>query len=463
VPTVADVNRAIRLVPLSYSTPANVFIDTVFLENPFVVGGERNSLHIRLNNTGDKKIEGLVTKLIINKIQAATASVSLEPHSMAEATFDLATGLTGNNEAVISFSDFPVSFDNDFYYTLNYSGKLKVIELKPDNKATYVEKVYGNKELFAFESFAVANINYSKLNDADVIVVNGLNKIDAALVSALMGYKNGSGTLLFIPGTQPDLGSYRSLLGLPSLALTESALAELEKPDFQNPFFENVFEEKTVALSMPRAKKLLDWGTDRSAILKFKDGRPFLSQSGSVFVMASPFDKEFTDFYNHALFVPVMYRIAASGKKSDEKHYYTLSASVVSVRADSLAGEEPAKLIGAQEIVPSQRKMGDHILLEIPKYSVTPGFYKVAFKKDTLDLLSFNLDKNESLLAQYSGEEVKTLLGSGAAVSIFKASSATTFGQEMKERYVGTPLWKYALVLALLFVLAEVLLIRFLK
>jgi hypothetical protein len=80
-----------------------------------------------------------------------------------------------------------------------------------------------------------------------------------------------------------------------------------------------------------------------------------------------------------------------------------------------------------------------------------------------MNLLAFNLDKAESLMAQYSGNEMKTMLGASANVSIFDSGSISTFGNEIKERYLGTPLWKYAVILALLFLLSEILLIRFLK
>ena len=133
------------------------------------------------------------------------------------------------------------------------------------------------------------------------------------------------------------------------------------------------------------------------------------------------------------------------------------------MRADSLLGEEPVKLIGQLEIVPAQRKMNDQLIMELPKSAITPGFYNAIFQRDTLDLLAFNLDKAESILDQHKGEEVKELLGGGNNISLFQASSMETFSNAIKERYLGTPLWKYAIVLALLFLLAEVLLIRFLK
>ena len=458
-----DSSRQIRLVPIIIGKPANVFVDSIRLENPFMIGGEKNSVKVRLRNSGNKLVEGLVVKLTVNGIQASATSVSIEPASFAELSFDLSAGQRGNNKATINFSDYPVSFDNEFYFTLNYSGKLKVVEVNATKEPTFVGKVYGNKELFAFSSFEAANLNYSLLADVDLIVVNGLDRIDPSLSTALSSYKN-TGSLLFIPGTKPDLNSYQNLLTIPlKPAAEEKEMTEMARPDFQHPLFQNVFEEKSATLAMPRGKKVLDWGTDRSAILQLKDGRPYLSQFRNLFLMASPLEKSFTDFYNHALFVPIMYRMAALGKKLEQKPYYSLSSSLVTLPADSLVGEEPVKLMGSKEIVPSQRKTGNKVIIEVPRNSVSPGFYTAIHKKDTLDVLAFNLDKAESLLESFTGEQVKTRLGGDASISIFDSTTPEAFGNQIKERYLGTSLWKYALVLSLLFLLVEVLLLRFLK
>lgn len=453
----------IRLVPIEYQQTSNVFVDSIYLDNPFIIGGEKNTLRVRLRNEGSRAVEGLVTKLTINNVQAATSSVTVEPNSFIETSFDLARGLKGFNKALLSFSDFPVSFDNEFYFTLNYSGRLKVIELKADPRPTYVENVYGNRELFDFRAFAESNVDYSALATADLVVINGINKIDNALNAAIQLYRSNNGSLLIIPGLQPDNNSYKELLNLPLAKVEKPTPMELDKPDFQNPFFENVFEEKSAALAMPQAQKILDWGADRSAILRFKNGQPYLSRFNNTFVLASSLNREVSDLSTHAIFVPIMYRIAASGKKAERKPYYYLSTSLVTVPADSLTGDEPARMKGVQELVPSQRRLGDKLLLEIPRYSINHGFYYVTHGRDTLDLLAFDLEKEESMLTQYRGEEVKAAMGGGNQVSIFKATSTETFSNEIKERYLGTPLWKYALMLALFFLLAEVLLIRFLK
>jgi hypothetical protein len=458
-----------HLIPVEYDRISNVFIDSAWLENPFASSGEKNVLTVKARNDGDQEADQLNLKLSINGIQAGTSLVNVPAKGSVETSFDLTTGLTGLNKGQITFNDAPVSFDNEFFVSLNFTDKINIIEIRSSNTPTPVESVFGNTQIFNFRSYSVNNFNYSLLNDAELVVVNGLNRIDPSLSLSLRNYlSSNGGSVLIIPGTSPDIPSYQQFTGLPGLrVLTENVLrTELDKPDFSNPFFENVFEERTTSLAMPQAVKFLDWGPDRSAILKFKNEQSFLSridQGGKLFLLASPLQQGFTDFHHHALFVPVMYRIAASGKKNESRLYYTLTEDFVKLRIDSVHADNPIRMAGSDEIIPAQRKVNNELYLDIPKFSVTQGFYYIVSKQDTVNLIAFNLNKAESLLDQYTGNEIKNQMGNGSNITIFEAGSAEAFSDEIKARYLGKPLWKYALMLSLVFLLAEVLLIRFLK
>ncbi len=237
-----------------------------------------------------------MTKLSINDIQAAATSVNISPDSFTDVPFDITSGLQGNNRCVVSFSDFPISFDNEFFFALNYTSRLNILEIKTNPQPTFVEKVFGNKDVFSFRSFRTSNLNYSLLGDADLVVLNGIDKIDDALSNAINSYRNNYGALFVVPGTQPDVNSYQKIVPLPFSLSTEAEMSKLDNPDFKNPFFANVFEERSSSLAMPDARRLLDWGADRSAILKFKNGRPFLSQTGKTFVLTSPLEKRVYGF-----------------------------------------------------------------------------------------------------------------------------------------------------------------------
>ncbi|MBX2967526.1 MAG: BatA domain-containing protein [Cyclobacteriaceae bacterium] len=466
-PNMVDSLQRLHLIPLTTQALANIFIDTAYLENPFVVGGEKNTLLVKLRNDGNRAVEQLLTKLTVNGVQSGTSAVSIPARGSVTTSFDIISPTHGNSRAVISFNDYPVSFDNEFYLALNFSEKVNVIEVKQSASTSPIEKVFGNRDVFAFRSFNSGNINYAAFQESDLVVVNELDRMDAALVQALRSYVIAGGTVVVIPSSMPDVNAYRSLLALSNLSVAiEAEAIELETPDYSNPFFENIFEEKSNRLVLPKARRVLNWGTDRAAILKLKNDKPFLSQfsqGGKIFLFASPLQAEFTDFNANFLFLPVMYRVATSGKKADWKPYYSLTETLITMRVDSLPGEEPVRLVGQQEIIPAQRKLADRVVLELPRFSMQAGFYQAIAGKDTTGLFAFNLDSRESLLEQVGASEIKQLLGGGDNITLFEATSSETFSNEIKTRYLGTPLWKYTLMIALLFLLAEVLLIRFLK
>jgi hypothetical protein len=463
----ADTSRKWHLVPISFNRLSNVFVDTAYLDNPFASSGEKNVIRIKVRNDGTEDIGKLSVKLMINSVQMGATAIDVPKGGISEAAFDLTTRLTGLNKATITFNDFPVSFDNEFYFTLNYNEKIRILEIKNTAAPTPIEKVFGNTQVFSHRSFSISNFNYSLLNDADLVVVNGLNSIDASLNLALREYIRKNGTLLFIPGREPEVNSIKAFLQVPMLGRAQSqGLQELDKPDFSNPFFQNVFEEKSSGIIMPKANPVIDWGSDRSAILKFKNEKPFLSrfdQAGKVYLLSSPLETTHTDFYNHGLFVPVMYRLAASSRKNEQKLYYSLPETFLILRMDSVPAEEQIRLVSQEEIIPSQRRTGNDVLLDLPKFALKTGFYSVVSARDTVDLLAFNAGKEESLMEQFKGDEIKRFFGEGDNVTIFSAQNTDTFSNEIKERYLGTPLWKYAILLALMFLAAEVLLIRFMK
>ena len=100
--------------------------------------------------------------------------------------------------------------------------------------------------------------------------------------------------------------------------------------------------------------------------------------------------------------------------------------------------------------------------MDVPKFTLTPGFSYITTPTDTLGLLAFNLNKDESRMDMMTPAELQKMAGF-KNVSIFEPSNRQAFSNEIKARYLGEPLWKYCLGFVLLFLLLEILLIRFLK
>ncbi len=199
-------------------------------------------------------------------------------------------------------------------------------------------------------------------------------------------------------------------------------------------------------------------------MLKLKNDNPLLSLfrqgNGRLYLLASPLQTEYTDFATHFLFVPVMYRIAQSGRKEVLKPYYSLAESQVVLRTDSAMAAGVVRLEGERALIPDQRIQGDRVVLELPRHTIEPGFYYAMRGKDTLALLAFNADKRESYLEQHSEQSLTEILGNKPHIRFISGSALGNFSSAFRAEYLGTPLWRYALLLALLFLLAEILLLR---
>ena len=87
------------------------------------------------------------------------------------------------------------------------------------------------------------------------------------------------------------------------------------------------------------------------------------------------------------------------------------------------------------------------------------GFYDLYLKADsTQNVFAFNYNRNESNLSYMDGKAMNAL---GAKTdNILQANASTNFVELVGERSRGVVLWKWCIILALLFLLAETLLIR---
>jgi hypothetical protein len=460
-----DSSRKVNLVQFKLRTTANVYADSAWLENPFILPGERNTLNVRLRNTGEKPVAQLSVKLLLDGVQAGVAATTVPALGTAQVTFNLPAVGTRFSKAEIRFNDFAVVFDNQLYLSLNRTERVRVVEIHEQRVTPFIQKVFGNTLVFQLQAFTTANLNYAAVQAADVVVLNEVQSPGPALVEMLRNYVRAGGTLLLIPAARQQADAITALAGRPVYEVPDEEKLEIQQPDFSHPFFRNIVEKSNTRLPLFQAKRVINWGSDRAALLKLKNDMPLLSVfrqgSGSVYLFGSPLQPEYTDFGTHFLFLPVMYRMAITSKKVWLKPYYSLVENQVSLRTDSATLSGVIRLSGERELIPDQRRQGDRLVLELPRHDMVPGFYFARHETDTLALLAFNVDKRESNLTQHTEESLLQAFGNRPHIRFMPGDTEGYFTDTFRATYLGTPLWRYALVLALLFLLAETMLLRF--
>jgi hypothetical protein len=468
--TVPDSLTEYYLVPVQNKEVANVFVDSVWLSSPLVRVNENNTIKVKISNSGNEDISGYKVTLLLDDTQVSLTTVDIPAKAsmIAELPFSIAEKSVKKGMVVIE--DNPVRFDNTFYFTLDAGAKADIylVSGSTDNS---VKNVLSNEDGFNLETVKEGEINFSKIASSDVVILDEVKEISEALKEAVADYLNHGGALIVIPSASSDLVSYRQAfpqLMLAAEAKDTSRKAEftLQAPDYKNPFFSGVFEKEEKFFQMPFAFPVISPGAYGVPVLKFRNNKPFLSRykmgQGDVFLFTAPLLKDYSNFSRNALFVPVMYRAIFLSYKNGGKLAYNFSEPVINIKVKDNPGNEIFSLnSGEVKLIPSQKIKGNMLQMEVPEEKMKAGFYDLKSENEK-HLIAFNYSPAESSMEFYSREDLKKAFAGRKNIHIFDVSNSEQFADMFKNTNIGTPLWKYCLILSLIFLLTEILLIRFL-
>ena len=480
-----DSNDKVHLIPVFGKTSQNVFVDSVWLSLPVVREMQNNVLNVKVFNSGNKGVEKLPLKLFIDNVQASTSSVNISPNSSATATFNFTVKERGAHKGKIMFDDQPITFDNDFFFVLNASPTIRVLHLfgqrSPQN---YLAKMYANDSLFNYKSYPVINFDPGQVQNADIVVLEGVSNIEGETKLALENFIEAGGSVVISPSENPSVVSFQSFLGKYGfqniISNTDGPSPEnfidINEPDKSSPFYEDVFERSSFnsLVSVPKAFLKLQWSGVGDKLLTLRNGKHFLTKTkvgdGSIYLLASPLSAQFGNFAEHAFFVPTFYKMAYLSSKSD-RLAYRFSEPNISFFMPNAPKNATYKLVNEKlEIIPIQRLVGKTLNLTLPKSSELSegqlfgsGFFDLVINGKVEKTLALNHDNLESKLDNYSASELRDMFENQKNVEVYDDIFDGSFIEAFRDTSLGKPLWKYFVIAALFFLLVEIVLIRFLK
>ena len=202
--------------------------------------------------------------------------------------------------------------------------------------------------------------------------------------------------------------------------------------------------------------------------MTYRDGTAFLSKyrkgKGHLYFCAAPLDEELNNLVrNGEIFIPMLYKMSISAGESKPIAYTIGQDDLIQSNHQGTSGDIVYKLQGeGEEFIPEQRVVGSTVFLSLNNQVRDAGFYQLFLNEEAiLDRFAFNFDRQESALTYFSNEELQGLVGEVASVIGTQGNEVLT--AKIAERSQGVVLWRICVILALLFLLAEVLLLRFWK
>ncbi|NIJ54880.1 BatA domain-containing protein [Dyadobacter arcticus] len=478
----ADTTNQLFLVPVQAEVEKNVFVDSAWLNTPFIRELQNNILFVKVSNSGKEEAKNVVLKLSLDNTQASTASVNVPANGTATAKFNFNLKGKGFKKGQITFDDFPVTFDNDYYFVLNSSPLIRVLHIYGEKfSGNYIENVYDNDSLFSLQSFSAQNVDPGLIKSSDLVILESVASLSGTLPQDLQDFVRKGGSLAIVPPVSPNADNYGRFLsgfginGLNSTGNASPALIEIAAPDRNNPFFSDVFEESVrqeINLNLPSASPVWSWGNTGQLLLAMRDGQTYLNQvsagNGKVYLVAAPLNPQFGSMAQHAIFVPIMYKIAASSVRA-QRTSYTFDENPISLTIND-AGPNPVFKLrrNKTELIPVQRITGNQLLLEIPEgdqlgEGLTAGYYELVNGTKTEQIIALNHNNAESKLQYFSPDELRAVFAGQKNVQVFDRIDDDAFSTAFEQQNMGTTLWKYFLYAALFFLLLEITLIRLLK
>ncbi len=468
-----DTNVTLRMVRLKSNPQPNISVDSVWFPTAIHKPGDAEMLVVRLRNNSDLIAENIPIRLNINKQQKAIGSLTIQARGSAVDSLSFSGLQAGWQEGEVQITDFPVIFDDKFYFSFNVRQTLPLLIINGTSENEFLNAVYRSDPFFKVSNVPAGNINYSALNIYPLIILNEVGDISPGLVQQLKSYTSRGGSLMIFPDLNANLDPLKNLLQSLNTDTPQeivSADNRVSSIELRHPVFKGVFDNIPQKLDLPFVKKYIRYSalnnTNRKNLLELPGKTVFFSEyrlgSGKIYLSAVPLKAEVSNFATHSVFVPVMYQTALLSLQDQNLFYKLNREQMIELPKITLNSNQTLKLRKDKfEVIPDLRQSENMSQLYIADQIRQTGNYQLLKMDSLLAVLSFNDSGDESNLSYASDKQIATKFDKQKID--FINPDPSSMQNAVQTINAGTSLWKLCLILALMFLAAEVLLIRFYK
>lgn len=470
-------------LPLKANEVANLYIDSCWVEVPAHRLGQEESFFVKIGNSSNQDFQNLPLKLYLNDSLKSITNFSVDRQSEVIAELSYINNLSGLQLGRLEISDYPFTHDNNWYISYKVDKNLKALLVHSNTNSSkegsaFLNALFENDDYVLLDAMNAQNLQVNRLSNYNTIFLVGLENYSSGFLNRLHDVvKSGSSVVVFPSMSKPlVLNQLLARFGAPRATGIDSTTQEIAEIEFDNVFYKGVFKKREKNPIAPAIVQHLRFErptqSTESNLLEFQNGDKALSQlaygDGKLWVFSFALDASNSAFAADILFVPTNYNFVLNSLPKQELAF-TVGANTFwniprNVSFNMNSSFEIENLKNGDKLVPNQSTNKRQTRLDFGTQISSDGHYLVKNDGKTIAAIAFNYNRKESDLQYYSPAELTEKLNElGQKNTEVIEQSDRNFSEIFDEIQRGHPLWKWAVAMALLCIVAEVLIARLWK
>lgn len=462
-------------IKLSPQEQSNLFIDSIWFSSPVHKVGSAKELSIRVINESEEDLTNVEVKFTLDNVQR-DVFVDVPAKDKTITTINYTEKSKGYKNGKITVNDKQLFWDDDYYFSYFVDQKLDILIINGEDASPSVEQIYSLEAFYKVKAVPQGSFTLDALNGVELVVLNGVNEIPSGLSENLVSFAESSGSLAVFPGKKIESQSANSFLAkieLPAIGRTISQGTKIRKVIYEDPFFKGMFDKEKEELNLPAITQAYSIANSSSAkfldLITMQNGQPLLLRSNNAFnayLFASSLDPSFGNFTSESLYPAVLLRMAELSQRSGPIAL-TIGKDAFYPLFEKPTTENPVHLKSKKvDFIPRIEKRGliSYLILNGAEAieNLPAGNYDLV-DDDKQGVVSLNYNRSESSVEYASSSEIETSMKEAGIENV--SSKEITQGQSLAKIDIEKPFeyWRLCVILALVFLLGEMVVLKFLK
>ncbi|MCG6187688.1 BatA domain-containing protein [Maribellus maritimus] len=477
-----DENIFSYFLPLVPNEVANLYIDSCWVEIPAHRLNQEETIYVKIKNSSNQDYQNLPLRIFLNDSVKSITNFSVAAQNEITTSLIFTNNSAGAQRGKVEITDYPFTYDNNWFLSYYVEPELKALaiysdDIKSQEGLNYITALFNDDDYVQLDEMNVQNMQMSRLPEYNAIFLINLDNFTSGFMNELTTVtRNGVSVVLF-PGLDA-LNTNNDLLSrFNSKLITgkDTTTQKISGIDFDNKFYENVFQKREENAIFPEIDGHLKFEENiRSAatrLLWFPNGDNALFsepvENGKLWVFGFPLNSLNDAFARDALFVPTIYNIVLNSMP-DQAISYTIGENNSyniprNKKIDLNSTIEIENRDSGEKFIPEKKVTSVGTRIDFNDLISNAGHYLIQNDGETISTIAFNYNRNESDLRYFTPNELENLSEtSGLNTSVVK-DVTSNFSDIFDEVQNGKQLWKWCILLALFFIAAEILIIRFWK